>query len=155
MDKRLQSIITEMGNDALSKIERLASNNREEKIAALDSIDEAFEHYGFSWNDVATILSQYPNLIHSDAASQKPRTTKNETRSRMQDGEWRESSTGTGSVVGILNGIRCTIFKSKKNDGTYGAVANIDADNQEWHRDFTSIEEAQETLTKIYANGAT
>lgn len=155
MDRRLQGIIVEMGNDAISKIERLASNNREEKLAALDSIDEAFEHYGFSWNDVSTILGQYPNLIHSDAISNKPRTTKNEIRSKMQNGEWRESSTGTGSVIGIINGIRCTIFKSKKKLGTYGAVANIDEDNQEWHNDFTSIEEAQEILTKIYSHGAT
>ena len=40
---------------------------------------------------------------------------------------------------------------SKKVAGTYGAVANIDDDNQEWHRDFTSIEEAKQRLEELYS----
>lgn len=150
MDKRIQSLIFEMGNDLIDKINRLASNNREEKIAALDSLDKAFEHYNLTWRDIATVVGEYPDLINASAIHDAPKPAA-KPQAPLQDKPWRESRTGTGSVVGIVGGIRCTIFKSKKNDGTYGAVANIDDDNQEWHRDFRSIEEAQRRLEELYS----
>lgn len=153
MDKRIQNLIFEMGNDLIDKLNRLANNNREGKIAALDSLDEAFDHYNLTWRDIATVVGQYPDLIEANAIYTAPAPAPApKPKAPLQDKPWRESSTGTGSVVGVIGGIRCTIFKSKKVAGTYGAVANIDDDNQEWHRDFTSIEEAKIRLQELYGD---
>lgn len=150
---RISDTLVEISQIIKNDLVLLSSEDKDVRLKALDSLDDVFTQYGFSWSDVSNVLHHFPEYYYkANREPEKPKVQASSSFGKPKEGEWKRAR--TGSLMGMLAGNSCTVYPSKRGDGTFCTLINLQGDDRPTcSYDFKTEEDAMQYLIQTYSEG--